>query len=100
MSRPHFATWLPMTNQTIALNRCYWRSRRGLLELDLLLPPFVQACFATLTQLQRDSLDALLDCEDPDLWAWFQQRGAPDDPGIAELIDLIRAFNDRRGSAD
>ena len=89
-----------MGNQTVAFNRCYWRSRRGLLELDLLLPPFVQGCFETLTQSQREALNALLDCEDPDLWAWFQQRSAPDDPEIAELIDLIRAFNDRRGSVD
>lgn len=98
MSRPYFGNWLPVTNQTVALNRCYWRSRRGLLELDLLLPPFVKGCFETLTQSQRQSLDSLLDCEDPDLWAWFQQRSAPDDAGIAELIKLIRAFNDRRGS--
>lgn len=89
-----------MTNQTVALNRCVWRSRRGLLELDLLLPPFVQGCFETLTLPQRQALDALLDCEDPDLWSWFQQRSVPDDPQIAELINLIRVFNDRRGAID
>ena len=81
-------------------NRCYWRSRRGLLELDLLLPPFVKACFAALSDAQRRALSRLLDCEDQDIWDWFQERSAPDDREIGELIVQIRAFNDRVDSAN
>jgi antitoxin CptB len=81
-------------------NRCYWRSRRGLLELDLLLPPFVKACFESLSAVQRRTLHRLLDCEDQDIWDWFQQRSAPEDRDIGDLIVLIRAFNDRADSAD
>ncbi len=81
-------------------NRCYWRSRRGLLELDLLLPPFVAARFAELNDVQRAALARLLACEDQDIWDWFQQRSTPDDPEFAEMIGLIRTFNDRDRTGD
>ena len=83
---------MPITN--VEMNRCYWRSRRGLLELDLLLPPFVLAQFETLSGPQRAALTRLLECEDQDIWSWFQQRSAPEDRLIGELVTLIRAFND------
>ena len=85
-----------MTTQNVALNRCYWRSRRGLLELDLLLPPFVLANFVRLSDAQRVALQRLLDCEDQDIWAWFQQRSTPQDMAVGELVALIRAFSEQR----
>jgi len=81
-------------------NRAYWRSRRGLLELDLLLPPFVTACYDALTPAQKRAYGALLDCDDHDVWDWLQRRGAPADVELAALIDVIRAFNDRAGGDD
>ena len=89
-----------MTESSSQRNRSYWRSRRGLLELDLLLPPFVKARFDALTDAQRSALARLLACEDQDIWDWFQQRSAPDDAELAELVELIRAFNDRDGADD
>ncbi len=74
--------------------RCYWRSRRGLLELDLLLPPFVKARFDSLSSAQVSALQRLLDCEDQDVWDWYQRRSAPGDVGLAEIVELVRAFND------
>jgi antitoxin CptB len=76
--------------------RCYWRSRRGLLELDLLLPPFVKARFDSLSSAQASALQRLLDCEDQDIWDWYQGRSAPGDVGLAEIVELVRAFNDGR----
>lgn len=84
-----------MSSRDSQRNRAYWRSRRGLLELDLLLPPFVTARYDVLDDAQRRSFDALLDCDDHDLWDWIQQRDEPENSEFAELIDLIRAFNDR-----
>jgi antitoxin CptB len=85
-----------MSDGDVTLNRSYWRSRRGLLELDLLLPPFVAARYGTLSDAQRAALQRLLDCEDQDIWDWFQRRRDPADGGVAELLALIREFNDRR----
>ena len=81
-------------------NRAYWRSRRGLLELDLLLPPFVTACYEALTPTQKRAYGALLECDDHDVWDWLQRRSTPPDADLAALIDVIRAFNDRVGRDD
>ena len=81
-------------------NRAYWRSRRGLLELDLLLPPFVTACYEALTPAQKRAYGRLLDCDDHDVWDWLRRRSAPPDADLAALIDTIRAFNDRVGRDD
>lgn len=75
------------------MNRCYWRSRRGLLELDLLLPPFVKARFASLSDAQQQTLQRLLECEDPQLWDWIRGHSAPAAAEFVELIALIRTFN-------
>jgi len=86
-----------VTQNDAERNRCYWRSRRGLLELDLLLPPFVRARFESLSARERRTLQRLLDCEDQDIWDWFQQRSVPEDAEIEQLITRIRAFNDGPG---
>jgi len=81
-------------------DRCYWRSRRGLLELDLLLPPFVKSRFESLSRSRRAALERLLACEDQDIWDWYQRRSVPDDAALAEIVDLVRAFNDRSPNGD
>ena len=80
-------------------DRCYWRSRRGLLELDLLLPPFVNSRFDALSSAQVSALHRLLACEDHDIWDWYQRRSTPDDVALAEIVDLVRAFNDGRANS-
>jgi antitoxin CptB len=88
------------SSENPARNRAYWRSRRGLLELDLLLPPFVLARYDTLTPAQQRTYGALLDCDDHDVWDWLQGRGEPPDASLADVIELIRTFNDRIGRDD
>jgi antitoxin CptB len=89
-----------MSDEQLAMNRCYWRSRRGLLELDLLLPPFVRARFESLTGAQRRALQQLLDFEDPQIWDWLRDHSMPDSPNLLELVGLIRAFNANRSVDD
>jgi antitoxin CptB len=82
------------TTQDIERERSYWRSRRGLLELDLLLPPFVKSRYDALPDEHKGALRRLLECEDQDIWDWYQRRSAPNDAGVAQIIELIRSFND------
>lgn len=70
-----------------------WRSRRGLLELELLLQRFVAARLESLTDAQRRDYARLLEYDDCDLFDWIQARGLPDDPALAELVLAIRAAN-------
>ena len=52
-----------------------WRSRRGLLELDLILMPFFTQCYHRLSQQQKGLHQWLLSQNDMDLQQWllFQQ---------------------------
>lgn len=66
-----------------------WRSRRGMLELDLLLLPFFDDVFRELCERDQQSFVNLLEQEDPDLLEWFSNRAVPDDPDLARLVQTI-----------
>lgn len=69
--------------------RLWWRSRRGLLELDVLLVPFVEKEFTSLSPQEQDTYERLLEEDDPSLLAWFERRSRPRDEGLARLVDRI-----------
>lgn len=73
----------------LELNRLRWRSRRGMLELDLLLLPFFDEEFARLPEAEQDTFARLLEEDDPDLLFWFSNKGRPDDAELAGLVDRI-----------
>ncbi|MEE3278786.1 MAG: succinate dehydrogenase assembly factor 2 [Pseudomonadota bacterium] len=71
--------------------RALWRSRRGLLELDLILVPFVENCFASLPdRLRSDYLD-LLTVDDVDAYAWLVS-GESVPSRYKQIIDVVRRF--------
>ncbi len=69
-----------------------WAARRGMLELDLLLEPFVAARYAELNDTDRERFQQLMGCEDQDLFAWFLQRQQPEDPELADIVAKILDF--------
>ncbi len=71
------------------LNRLRWRSRRGMLELDLLLQPFFDDIFRDLPEETQQAFEKLLEEDDPDLLMWFSRRGEPEDTVLADLVNLI-----------
>jgi antitoxin CptB len=75
--------------------RMRWASRRGMLELDLLLGPFVENCYAQLTAADRSRYRELMQCEDQQLFAWFLGREIPDDQELASIVRRILAFHGR-----
>lgn len=54
-----------------ALSRLRWATRRGMLELDLILSPYVEEAYLTAQEDERGAFHALLECEDQDLFNWF-----------------------------
>jgi antitoxin CptB len=58
-------------------------------ELEILLERFLLREEAALTDGHWTALEALLACEDDQLWDWFQGKAAPDDPALRELVDTI-----------
>lgn len=76
---------------TIEPRKIYWRSRRGMLELDLLLGPFTLEAYSGLGAEDRMRYRQLLNCEDQDLHAWLMRR--EDAADYQPIIDMILAHN-------
>lgn len=71
-------------------NRLFWASRRGMLELDLVLLPFLDNVYPGLPQEDKERYWALLDCEDQDMFAWFLRREDPEDPELKRIVTIVR----------
>ena len=71
------------------LNRLFWHSRRGMLELDLALVPFVREVYPSLPADEQAIYRRLLECEDTELFGWVLQRSGPADKDLAMIMDKI-----------
>lgn len=71
--------------------RIRWRSRRGLLELDIVLERFLAQRFDTLDQDQLVAYRRLLTLDDNDFLDIVNGKKEPDDDGLTEIVALIRA---------
>ena len=80
-------------------NRAKWASRRGLLELDLLLAPFVAEAFLELSVLLRQDYRELLFQDDQDLMEWIMGRSAITEDRFIRVIEEIRRFHGIGASA-
>ncbi len=70
--------------------RLSWACRRGMLELDVLLSNFLNEGYAALTADEKIQFVHLLNCQDPELYAWLLGREQPKTPAFAHLIARIR----------
>lgn len=66
-----------------------WACRRGMLELDVLLLPFLEQAFDELTDQQKETFERLLTCDDPDLFAWAMGHKHCEDPELAAMVETI-----------
>lgn len=72
-----------------AFNRIFWHSRRGMLELDLVLLPFVEERLRHLEDVDVERFRHLLTLEDQDMFSWFINRVIPEDPEVKVIVDQI-----------
>lgn len=71
------------------LKRMYWHSRRGMLELDLLLVPFAGNHLQELDASLLSMYQELLKEEDQDLFMWLTQREPAPTENLRTIIGLI-----------
>jgi antitoxin CptB len=64
--------------------------RRGMLELDLILAPFVEDVYDSLEEDDKLRFEVLLKSEDQTLFMWFMQREEPTDPNMQRILQIIR----------
>ena len=74
---------------TPELNRLYWHSRRGMLELDLLLVPFAEKHVKHLTAAQQELYTLLLTEEDQDLYSWLTRKALAPTPELQSIVEII-----------
>lgn len=73
----------------IEFKRLSWHSRRGMLELDVLLGNFLKHCFRQLDETDKLRYRKLLTAEDSDLYSWFMQTSEPADADMQRMVTLI-----------
>ena len=78
-----------MSKNELELKKLYWSCRRGMLELDVLLMPFVQEVYPSLGPQNQERFKKLLSCEDQDLFGWFMQRDEPEDEDLKKIVWMI-----------
>lgn len=61
-----------------------------MLELDLILLPFLENIYPGLSQADKESYWKLLECEDQDMFEWFVNRHNPDNTELQRIVDLVR----------
>ncbi len=79
-----------MTGDDRAQERLRWRSRRGLLEMDLILQRFMARHLAALDGDDLAVYDRLLDLPDNDFLDLAMGRREADDPAWRPLLQKIR----------
>ncbi len=70
--------------------RIRWRSRRGLLELDLVITRFLAHDYDALTSEQFAAYCEMLEWPDNDLLDIVNAKVEVDDPRYAEIIAILR----------
>ena len=70
-------------------NRLVWAARRGMLELDLILKPFVEQVYCDLNNEDQRRFQQLLECEDPELFSWFLLRTEPEDGEMRAIVKVV-----------
>lgn len=79
--------------ETINPQKVFWHSRRGMLELDLLLVPFATEVFSSLSVQDQLLYVAFLEQEDQDLFKWLMGREKPQDARFNAIIAQILAHS-------
>ena len=72
------------------LNRIRWRSRRGMLENDLVLTRFLDVKGDAMSEDEIAMLDRLLDLSDNELWDLIAGRREPLDASVGPLLEQLR----------
>ncbi|MCL9781530.1 succinate dehydrogenase assembly factor 2 [Vibrio sp. S4M6] len=73
--------------------RIKWACRRGMLELDVVIMPFFEECFNSLSESEQKDFVSLLECDDPDLFAWIMGHRRSENLVHAAMVDKLVAYN-------
>jgi len=67
-----------------------WQCRRGMLELDVILIPFLDQHFDQLNEVEQLAFSQLLEQADPDIYTWLMGYGECPHASLKAIIERIR----------
>ena len=73
--------------------RCW---HRGTQEIDLIFGSFAESAGGRLSTAQLGRFEALLDCDDTDLFDWVTGRSSPPPAYDHDVMHLLRCFCPQR----
>lgn len=85
---------MPAASSDPSLARLRWRCRRGMRELDVVLARYLERDYPDATTAERRAFEALLELQDPELFAALLGRGALADPDIVHVLQVIAQYRD------
>ncbi|MDR1889740.1 MAG: succinate dehydrogenase assembly factor 2 [Zoogloeaceae bacterium] len=75
-----------------AFERLRWRcTRRGLLEVDMVLGRFLEEGFGKLSDAEEQAFVELADYEDLELWHLISAQKACEDARLAPIVAMLQA---------
>jgi len=60
-----------------------------MLELDVLFMPFVEEAYEQLSEKDKVIFERLLECQDPELFAWFMGHEECEDQELNYMVKTI-----------
>lgn len=75
--------------ELMSMGQLRWRCRRGMRELDVLLLKFLELRYPALSQAQKETFEAVLQLQDPDLYAMLTGKLLPESSEIKAMIGLL-----------
>ncbi len=72
------------------MSRLRWACRRTRMELDEPLGSFLESHYADLSMPQQFAFERLISSKDIEIIEWLEGLVKANDPGIAEIVGMIR----------
>ena len=76
-------------SEDVELKALRWRCRRGMRELDQLLERWLDRCWSTSSDADKEVFRRLLATEDDKLWRAFLGHDRLDDADVQQLVHRI-----------
>lgn len=88
---------MAVTPEKIA--RLRWQCRRGMLELDLLLLPFVENQYSNLTLDEQQTFEELLTYTDQELYHWLIGHEPAPDATLQKMLHKVLHYAQTKPNA-
>ena len=84
---------IPIEDAATRKRRLGWRCRRGMRELDVVLQHYLEARYSDAPAEEQAAFEALLELQDPQLFAYLVRRESPVE---LEQVNVIARLTDAR----